>query len=107
MIGLIPGVVSSLAASAGAGVAAVGPAQSAAIPNANGLSFGQLVDQLSSESVNALKAGEAAAISGAQGKASVQQVVDTIMAAERMLQTTIAVRDKAVNAYQEISRMAI
>ncbi|KAF2990642.1 Flagellar hook-basal body complex protein FliE [Methylocystis sp. MJC1] len=35
------------------------------------------------------------------------QVVDAVMAAERSLQTMIAVRDKVVNAYQEISKMAI
>jgi flagellar hook-basal body complex protein FliE len=37
----------------------------------------------------------------------VQKVVDAVLAAERELQTVIAVRDKAVNAYQEISRMSI
>ena len=42
-----------------------------------------------------------------QGKASVQQVVEAVMSAERQLQTAIAVRDKVVAAYLEISRMAI
>ncbi|MBI1867233.1 MAG: flagellar hook-basal body complex protein FliE [Methylocystis sp.] len=108
MIALIPGIVSSIAATAGANIAPLaGSIQNAPAANVGGASFGQLLDQLSGGAVDALKAGEAAAISGIQGKASLQQVVDTIMAAERTLQTTIAVRDKAVNAYQEISRMAI
>ena len=55
----------------------------------------------------AVRAGEATAISGIGGKASVQQVVEAIMNAEQTLQTAIAVRDKVVAAYQEISRMAI
>ena len=54
-----------------------------------------------------MKAGEKAAISGIQGKASVQQVVDAVMSAERSLQTAIAIRDKITGAYQDISRMAI
>jgi flagellar hook-basal body complex protein FliE len=37
----------------------------------------------------------------------VQQVVEAMMNAERNLQTVIAVRDKVVSAYQEISRLQI
>ena len=33
--------------------------------------------------------------------------LDLVMGAERDLQTMIALRDKAVNAFQEISRMSI
>ncbi len=106
MIGLIPGIVSSVAASAGAS-ALSGAVQNSVAPAVDGASFGQMLDQLSTGVVDSLKASEAASISGVQGKASVQQVVDTIMSAERTLQTAIAVRDKAVSAYQEISRMAI
>ena len=36
-----------------------------------------------------------------------QQVVEAVMAAESTLKTAIAIRDKVVNAYQEISRMTI
>lgn len=108
MIALIPSIVSSLGATAGANIAPPsGSVQNAPVSNADGLSFGQLVDQLSGEAVDALKTGEAAAISGVQGKMSTQQVVDAVMAAERTLQTAIAVRDKAVNAFQELSRMTI
>ena len=56
---------------------------------------------------DALKSGEAAAIAGIQGKVSAQQVVQSIMTAEESLQAAIAIRDKVVSAYQEISRMAI
>ena len=62
---------------------------------------------MASSSVKTLEAGEATAISGLQGKASVQQVVEAVMSAEQTLQTAIAVRDKVVGAYQEITRMAI
>ena len=40
-------------------------------------------------------------------QAPVQQVVETVMNAEQALQTAVAVRDKLLSAYQEITRMAI
>ena len=57
--------------------------------------------------MSTMKGGEAAAISGIQGKASTQKVVEAIMSAEQALQVAISVRDKVVQAYQEIGRMAI
>ena len=54
-----------------------------------------------------LRNAEALSIAGVRGQASVQQVVDAVMTAEQSLQTAIAVRDKVVSAYLEISRMAI
>jgi flagellar hook-basal body complex protein FliE len=102
--------ISSLAPSVGS-VAGVGLAPAvggvAQTTNAADVTFSQMVDQIAKGSLDALKAGEAAAISGVQGKLSIQQAVDAVMSAERSLQTMIAVRDKAVNAYQEISKMSI
>ena len=69
--------------------------------------FGNILAQVSADAVQNLRTGEAAAISGIQGKASVQQVVQAVMSAEQTLHTAIAVRDKVVAAYQELSRMAI
>lgn len=69
--------------------------------------FMDVLAQVSSSAVSDLKVGEAAAISGINGKMSVQQVVEAVMSAEKSLQTALAVRDKVVSAYQEISRMAI
>ena len=66
-----------------------------------------MLAQITGNPMEALKASEAAAIAGIQGKVSVQQVVQAIMTAEESLQTAIAIRDKVVSAYQEISRMAI
>lgn len=69
--------------------------------------FGQVLAEVSADAVNALKMGEAASISGLQGKASVQQVVEAVMNAEHSLHTAVAVRDKVVAAYQSLSQMAI
>ena len=70
-------------------------------------SFSDMMAQVASGAIDTLKAGEAASIQGIQGKASVQQVVEAVMSAEQTLQTAIAIRDKVVAAYQEISRMTI
>jgi len=69
--------------------------------------FGSVLASLARDSMSTIKGGEAAAISGIQGKASTQKVVEAIMSAEQALQVAISVRDKVVQAYQEIGRMAI
>ena len=69
--------------------------------------FMSMLGQVTNDGVQSLKESEAASLAGLQGKAPVQQVVDTLLTAERNLQTAIAVRDKLVSAYQEIARMPI
>jgi len=86
--------------------APVAPAANAAgaTPNAN---FADVLAEVSTNAVARLEHGEATALRGIEGSASVQQVVEAIMSAEQTLQTAIAIRDKVVSAYQEISRMQI
>jgi flagellar hook-basal body complex protein FliE len=69
--------------------------------------FATTLMQLASEAANVVRNAEATSIAGIQGKASVQQVVEAVMAGEHTLQTTVAIRDKVVAAYLEISRMQI
>lgn len=85
------------------------PAQKAAsiLAPVQQIDFGSVMIQVAAGAAEKLKAGEAASIAGLQGRASVQQVVEAVMSAEQTLQTAIAIRDKVVAAYQEISRMAI
>ncbi|WP_425488168.1 flagellar hook-basal body complex protein FliE [Microvirga mediterraneensis] len=78
-----------------------------AVAGASQASFGDMMAQVANSAIDTMKAGEAASIAGIQGKASVQQVVEAVMSAEQTLQTAIAIRDKVVAAYQEISRMTI
>jgi flagellar hook-basal body complex protein FliE len=72
-----------------------------------GADFSKVLADVAANTVDTLKAGEATAIGGINGTQTVQQVVDAVMNAEQALQTAIAVRDKLISAYQEISRMAI
>lgn len=69
--------------------------------------FSQVLSSLASSAASTVKTGEAVSLAGMQGKASTQEVVSAVMEAEQTLQTAIAIRDKAVQAYLELSRMAI
>jgi flagellar hook-basal body complex protein FliE len=69
--------------------------------------FGSMLSQLTDGAMSTLKAGEASAISGIEGKTPVQDVVNSVLDAQGALQTVLAIRDKVVSAYQEVSRMAI
>jgi flagellar hook-basal body complex protein FliE len=76
-------------------------------PADGGGDFGQILNQVVGDAVGTLETGEATAIQGLQGSAPAFKVVESVMAAQRTLQSALALRDKAVSAYQEISRMAI
>jgi flagellar hook-basal body complex protein FliE len=69
--------------------------------------FGSMLSRMVHDTVDTLKSAESVSISGIKDKASAQQVVESVMAAEQSLQTAIAIRDKAVSAYLEVSRMTI
>jgi flagellar hook-basal body complex protein FliE len=80
------------------------PASAAAAPQAD---FAQTLASMAADAISTIKAGETTAMAGMKGHASLQQVVQAVMQAEQTLQTVVAVRDKVVGAYQEISRMSI
>ena len=99
---LVTSVLSSLAPSAGASAASAASSAAAAGPD-----FTQVLGQVSNDAVQKLKSAESAAVSGIEGKAATQDVVSAVMSAQESLQTALAIRDKAVGAFQEVSRMAI
>jgi flagellar hook-basal body complex protein FliE len=75
---------------------------------ADGASFEQALGQAIGSAVDTLKVGGAFAIQGVQGVATPMKVVESVMDAQRSLQSVLlAIRDKIVSAYQEIARMAI
>jgi flagellar hook-basal body complex protein FliE len=69
--------------------------------------FGTVLGQMTLEAISTLKQGEQVASAGVRGQATTQQVVEAVMASEQTLQASIAIRDKVVSAYLEISRMTI
>jgi flagellar hook-basal body complex protein FliE len=80
-----------------------GPAGTAPVETDFGAIMGEALGQLGQQ----LRQAEAVSISGIKGVASTQEVVEQVMVAEQTLQAAIAVRDKIIAAYLEISRMAI
>lgn len=72
-----------------------------------GADFGDVLAGVSTSAINALKNGEATSIDGLRGKASIQQVVESVMNADQSLRTALAIRDKAVAAYQSLAQMSI
>ena len=67
-------------------------------------------DMLKSEmagNLQKLKDSEQVALDGLAGKASVQEVVEALGAAEFSLQKVTTIRDRVISAYQEIIRMPI
>ncbi len=81
------------------------PAAPAAEPP--GVNFGAMLGELFTSTSEALRQAETISVAGIKGQATVQQVVEAVMTAEQSLQSAIAVRDKVVGAYLEISRMQI
>ena len=73
----------------------------------SGPSFTDALEQAFSSGVHTLQAGEAAASQGVTGSQTPFKVVEAVMAAQQTLQEGLSIRDKAVAAYQEISRMTI
>lgn len=84
-----------------------GPQAIVRASEADAAEFGRFVKDLMSDSAAVLRHGEAVSMAGAKGKASAQQVVEGVMAAEVTLQSAVAIRDKLVSAYQEIMRMPV
>jgi flagellar hook-basal body complex protein FliE len=72
-----------------------------------GADFGEILGKLAEGTVSSLKTAEAASILGVRGQLTTQDVVEAVMNAEKSLQTAVAVRDKVVAAYLDLSRMAI
>ncbi len=107
MIAALP-LVASAAASVGA-PAATGIAKTAisGAVSGTGDSFASMLASFSADTVDKMKTSEQMSIAGISGKASTQSVVEAVMAAQESLSTALAVRDKAVSAFQDISRMPI
>jgi len=103
MIAALPLVTSAISTLLGSGAATATPA----VTSAAGDSFSATLASLSQATVDKLKSSEQMSVAGIQGKATTQSVVEAVMQAQESLQTALAVRDKTVSAFQDITRMSI
>lgn len=81
------------------------PAVPTRSPGAAG--FAEALDNAVRQMSDRLHSAEDISVKALTGEASARETVDVVLAAERTLQVAVAVRDKAVSAWLEISRMAI
>jgi flagellar hook-basal body complex protein FliE len=86
---------------------AAGGADEAGGADAAGGSFGALLRDQIQDMVQTGKEAEKQSLKAASGKADLVDVVTAVNNAEVALQTVVAVRDRMVQAYQEIMRMPI
>ncbi len=70
-------------------------------------SFSEALSQAATKTVNNLESAETLSIEALKGNADTRQVVDAVMSAQQTLQAAVAIRDKIVSAYLEVSRMSI
>ena len=70
-------------------------------------SFSDVLARTAAETVNTVRQGDRAALAGLTGSLPVQQVVEATMAMESAVHVTVAIRDRVVEAYQEILRMSV
>lgn len=90
-----------IGAAATGGVASVGGA-------ATGPAFGEVLKGVLDQTLTAQKTAENLTMQAATGQnVALQDVVQAVSQAQLTLQTLVTVRDKAVEAYQEIMRMAV
>ncbi len=102
MLAAIPLITSALSA-----LAPAAPAAASASVSPAGQSFGDVFSKVASDAMTSMKTAEATSVQGIKGSADVQTVVQQVMGAQENLQTALAIRDKAVGAFQEVTRMAI
>jgi len=84
-----------------------GASQPSATSSVGETGFADTLKGFLSDTVQSIHKGEELAAAGATGKANLQEVVMAVNNAELMMQTVVGIRDKVVNAYQEVLRMPI
>jgi len=78
-----------------------------ATEQAAGPSFAEMVGEGLQSAVDAGRSAEEMSLKGIAGQADMTEVVTAVTNAEVMLQTVVSVRDKVLQAYQEVMRMPI
>ena len=72
-----------------------------------GTDFATVLKDATKMAIGTAKGAEQASLAAVAGKADIREVVAAVGNAEMTLQTVVNVRDKVINAYNEIMRMPI
>ncbi len=80
-------------------------------PNAaqskGGTGFSEMLREASESAVSSLREGDSISLQAAAGTADINDVIMAVGKAEMTLQTVVTIRDRVIQAYQEILRMPI
>jgi flagellar hook-basal body complex protein FliE len=108
-IGANPAEALSAYARVQGGSAAGGADGADAVPTGGpgGSSFGDMLGRAVQGVIDTGHAADAAAAAGISGKGDLTHVVMAVSQAQMALQGTTAIRDKVVQAYQDVMKMAI
>jgi flagellar hook-basal body complex protein FliE len=87
--------------------AAAFPGVSRAVDSAAPAGFAEAIGRAAAEAVDAMRRTETVAMDGLAGRTGIQDVVESVMQAERSFSTALAVRDKIVTAILDVSRMQV
>lgn len=77
------------------------------VSGTSGSSFGDMVSEAAKSALNNIKNSENVSAQAIMGKASLTDVVTAVNSADIALKSIVAIRDKAINAYQDILKMPI
>ncbi len=73
----------------------------------NKQTFGDMMKDIAISGINTLRNSETMSAKAVTGDAALPDVVQAVNAAELTLSTVVAVRDRMINAYQELMRTQI
>jgi flagellar hook-basal body complex protein FliE len=98
----------SLVGSIGSGtVGQAGTTSTAGAAGGIAQSFESALANAAGDAVGSLDHAQAVSVDALQGNADTREVVDAVMNAQETLSAAIAIRDKIVAAYLDVSRMSI
>lgn len=69
--------------------------------------FGEMVQQATENAIQTVRQADVAGQQGLTGEIGTQQVIEATLAMESTVKVTVAMRDKIVEAYQQILQMQI
>jgi flagellar hook-basal body complex protein FliE len=98
-------IANAITAYANAGKIAATPGLAPAASSGTG--FADILKSAAGDALGALKSGEAESLKAITGKADLTAVTQAVGNAEVALQAVVAVRDRVIQAYQDISKMPI
>lgn len=84
-----------------------GAAGAGKVGDTGGVSFGALLKETLGNVMDAGRKSDAQTVAMAQGKANVMDVVTAVAETDVAVSTLVSVRDKVIQAYEDIMRMPI